>query len=165
MYNEEQKRDFLNQYSKSKSGLEAYARAFNAMQKYEEEWGADLCTRTKEELEPAVNSVLGVRSQGKGARMALYKAYVQWCLENGVEGACDGMMYVDISDAKKMVEQMVTAPRTCRNIWTRYFTRSRKKQLTISIGAIYGWLLPECRNQIFLKSKRLTCASRIFPSQ
>ena len=43
MYNEEQKRDFLNQYSKSKSGLEAYARAFNAMQKYEEEWGADLC--------------------------------------------------------------------------------------------------------------------------
>ena len=139
MYNEEQKRDFLNQYSKSKSGLEAYARAFNAMQKYEEEWGADLCTRTKEELEPAVNSVLGVRSQGKGARMALYKAYVQWCLENGVEGACDGMMYVDISDAKKMVEQMVNSPTHLQKYLDTVFHKESEKTID-DIYRCYLWL-------------------------
>lgn len=110
MYNEEQKREFLKHYSKSKSGLAAYERAFNAFQKYEEAWGADLCTKSKEELEPVVNNILGMRAQGKSARLALYKAYIDWCINNNVDGACDGMLHVDVSDVKKLKEHMVNSP-------------------------------------------------------
>ncbi len=110
VYNEKQKRDFLEQYSRSKSGLAAYERAFNAIQKYEEEWGADMCTKKREDLEPVVNDVLGMRIQGKNARLALYKAYTEWCIEHRISGACDGMLHVDVNDAGKLRDHMVNSP-------------------------------------------------------
>lgn len=110
MYNEELKKRFLDWHTNSETGKKQYELSFNAFEKYEEEWGADLCTRSTEELQPVLNNLLGMRTRGRVSRLALYRAYVKWCLENNVEGACDGLLHVKVDDARILKCKMVNSP-------------------------------------------------------
>lgn len=139
MYNEKQKRDFLSSYSKSETGLRAYESVFNSFQKHEEEWGADLCTKSKEELEPIVNNILGVRVQGKVSRLAVCKAYVRWCLKNNVKGACDGMLHVDITDFGKIKDRMVCSPMHLQKYLNEVFHKESEKTID-DVYRCYLWL-------------------------
>ena len=110
MYNEELKQKFINQYTSSVSSRRNCVSAFNVLEKFEEEWGADLCTKSAEELEPAIKSLFGLRMKGRIARFSMIRAYAQWCLDNDVENACDGLLHVSLEDSEKITEQMVNSP-------------------------------------------------------
>ena len=52
MYNEELKTRFIREYTKSISRADICVQAFEAIEPYEEQWEADFCTKSTEELAP-----------------------------------------------------------------------------------------------------------------
>lgn len=105
MYNENVKREYL----KSKENPLPYEYVFEAISKYEEEWQADICTRSEEDIQMIIDDIVGLRAISR-VRVSLLKDYVQWCIENGVPGACNGMLTVNKLGVSKILSQMVSSP-------------------------------------------------------
>ena len=107
MYNEEQKKRFIRDYTGSLSTANVAATIFNETEKYEESWGTDLCTKGVEELQPVVNEITGLRNKSQWMSLTILKEYVKWCLAMKVPGACDGMLRIEAVGLDKIKKQMV----------------------------------------------------------
>lgn len=110
MYNEELKTKFVRGYTNSISTAEVCQTIFNAFEQYEVEWGADLCTRNTEELQPVVDGLVGFRARSKWMRLIILKDYVKWCIGMKVPGACDGMLKIETVGLEKVKHQTVASP-------------------------------------------------------
>ena len=110
MYNEELKTKFVRGYTNSISTAEVCQTIFNAFKQYEVEWGADLCTRSTEELQPVVDGLVGLRARSKWMRLIILKDYVKWCIGMKVPGACDGMLKIETVGLEKVKHQTVASP-------------------------------------------------------
>ena len=111
MYNESLKKRFLKEQFRTDSNtLEFAATTFEACKEFEQNWGADLCTKTAEELTPMVESLVGLRVKSKWSRINVLRSYVKWCLAIGVPNAKDGMLHVDCIGLGKVRVQMVRSP-------------------------------------------------------
>lgn len=109
MYNEELKERFLLRYTNvSRWKMGKYL--FEALEKYENAWGADICTRSTEELQRVVNEISGMRENSIHSRLSILKDYFRWCIENGVPGAGDGIFAVDSIDLSKIKRMTVANP-------------------------------------------------------
>lgn len=111
MYNEEQKKKFIEEFSDGEKRKHAAETMFNTLEKYEQKLNADICTMSKEDLQPVVDDIIGIRNSSKRLRFALLKNYIKWCLENNVDGACNAITQVESSGINKMRRQMVANPR------------------------------------------------------
>ena len=110
MYNEELKTKFISQYSEKISTKKTCVSVFTTCEPYEIKKNADVCTMTTEELQPIVEELLGVRISGQLNRLAVLKKYFQWCIDQHVEGATDGIFNVSIGTQGKVKAQMVSSP-------------------------------------------------------
>lgn len=110
MYNEELKTRFIRDYTGSLNTANVATTIFNAFEKYEQEWNADLCTKSAEELQPAVDEVVGLRTKSKWMTLIILKEYVKWCMAMQVPGACDGMTKIEAVGLGKVRHQMVSGP-------------------------------------------------------
>ncbi|MBP5462713.1 MAG: hypothetical protein J6Y20_11420 [Lachnospiraceae bacterium] len=113
--------------------------AFNVFEKHEMAWGADLCTKSAEELQPLVDAAVGFRSKSKPMRVSLLREYVKWCLKNGVPGACDGMLQVQISSIDKMKHQTVTSPLHLQ-VYLNKICDPENEETTDNIYRCFYWL-------------------------
>lgn len=110
MYNEETKIKFIQDYTNSESSGRFAVTVFNAFAPHEEAWGADLCTKTAEELQPAVDSVLCLRTRGQWSYLLLLRTYCKWCIAHKIPGACDGAANINTVGVDKIRKQMVSGP-------------------------------------------------------
>lgn len=112
MYNEELKNDFLDYFKQKRPGeaVEFCTATFHACEPFEESWGADLCTKTADQLAPMIEDLVGLRVKSKWKRIILLKEYVNWCIAIGFPGACDGMLKIESVGLKKVRTQMVSGP-------------------------------------------------------
>lgn len=110
MYNSELKEQFISEFSTSIGRRNAAMVMFNALEPYEEAWGADLCTRSTEELQPVVSEIVGFRTSSKKLRLTILREYVNWCLEKKVPGACDGLLLIEKIGLEKLKRQTVANP-------------------------------------------------------
>ena len=110
MYNEEQKRKFIAGYTKSIHTSNVACNMFEALAAYEETYEKDMCAFTVDELQPAINNVLGLRAVSKWMGIIIMREYVRWCIANKYPGACDSIMHVDLLGLDKVRAQMVSSP-------------------------------------------------------
>lgn len=110
MYNTEVKSKFIKEFSTSTGRRHAAVVMFNTLEPYETKWGADFCTRNKEELQPVVNEIVGFRTSSKKLRLTILKEYVRWCIKNQIEGACDELFLIEEIGLDKLRRQMVANP-------------------------------------------------------
>ena len=110
MYNEKLKTRFIREYTKSISRADACVQAFNAIEPFELQWGADFCTKSASELSPVVEQLVGFRVRSRWMRIIIFQKYVKWCISNNVDNACDGMLHVDSAGLDKVRSQMVSNP-------------------------------------------------------
>lgn len=110
MYNSEIKEQFIAQFTTGVARRNAAVVMFNALEPYEKAWGADICTRSAEELQPVVTEIVGFRTSSKKLRLNILRSYVKWCLEHGVPGACDGLLQIESLGLEKLKRQMVANP-------------------------------------------------------
>ena len=111
MYNTELKEKFVKECTDSISVRRSCLSLFNAFEKYEAGWGADLCTKDEATLKPVVEKLVGLRSRSKHLRVWILRNYVEWCIKNNVPGACDGMIKVNPDGSDKIKHQMVRNPK------------------------------------------------------
>lgn len=146
MYNEELKRKFLKEYTKSESTAQVCKVTFEAFEPYEVEWDADLCTRSAEILQPVVDELSGLRTRTKWTRLMVLKDYVKWCLAQGVEGACNGMLEINTTGLDKVILETVSSPRQLQKFLDEVCL-PESEQATDNIYRCFYWLafmgLPE----------------------
>lgn len=103
MYNEEQKRAFIKETITNDYSRQRAVSLFRATAPYEREWGADLSTKTAEELSPMIEQVCGLRVRSKYTKVSVLRSYMRWCVSKGFEDAHelgDGINYLDTSRNK-----------------------------------------------------------------
>ena len=110
MYNEGQKIAYIRQATQSINTAEFCELLFKAFAPFEEAWGADLCTRTAEELQPVVEKLCGPRSTSEYRRLVVLRSYVNWCIANKIPGAIDGVSELNALGLKKIRETSVKSP-------------------------------------------------------
>lgn len=139
MYNEPLKREYIRSVHTSISKAEVCEIVFNAIEKYEEEWGADICTRSAEEIQPVIDQIVGIRARSKWQRLIILKEYVRWCLVNKVNGACDGMLKIQTVGLEKIRQQMLSGPMHLENYLNLLFDPA-SEQTNDNIFRCYLWL-------------------------
>ena len=107
MYNAELKNKFIEQYTTSISARSSSVALFNAFEKYELKWNADVCTVGVEELSAAFGEIVGFRTVSQKSRLSVLQAYARWCLSTGVPGACNSAFHIDDVGIEKLKRQTV----------------------------------------------------------
>lgn len=139
MYNEELKTKFTRSYTQSPSMAKLCATIFNKVGQYEEKWGADVCTRTAEELQPMIDSIVGFRSRSKWSTLIILKDYVKWCLGTSVPNACDGMLKINTVGLDNVRTQMVSIPKHLQKYLDEIYD-PESDQSTDNIYRCFFWL-------------------------
>lgn len=139
MYNESLKTKFVRDYTKSISTAKVCETIFNATEKYETEWNADICTQSEEALQPAIDELVGFRVRSKWMRLIILKDYVRWCIAMGIPGACDGMLNINTTGLEKIKQQTVAAPAHLES-YLNSICEPADRKTTDNIYRCYYWL-------------------------
>ena len=137
MFNPEQKQSFISQYTQSESTAKVIEGLFNTIAKYEQQWGADICTRTSDEIRPVINKIGGLRSKSSETRLTALREYFSWCVRNNVEGAINSISVIEHIDLDKVREQMVSGPGHLRQILDVVFTKIDDQTVELTYAAYF----------------------------
>lgn len=113
MYNEQLKKKFIEEYAGSLSTAGHATALFNALEKFEIEWGTDVCTMDTEDIKNALDSIALLRSKSNWMMLVILKEYIKWCSYMKVPGVRDGVLqieYKDIIGVEKLRKQTVSSP-------------------------------------------------------
>lgn len=116
MYNVELKSKFIEERYKKTPALAVSAKGlFSVLEEREREWQADVCTRSAEEISDFLNSTVKRSVRGdSGAnrkRQAILINYIQWCIQNGVDGANEDALNIQKPKSNKsMKDNIFTNP-------------------------------------------------------
>lgn len=121
MYNDELKRKFIDSEIKSESRKTVALTCFEATQKYEEYYGADICTLNAEELQDVLSKVVGARSSGEVTRTSILKLYVKWCADTQYPGVSNAILTVKPDTTKRFEMQSVSSPEHLQSILNAVF--------------------------------------------
>lgn len=139
MYNEELKTKFVREYTDNVNTAEFCAAIFKSFEKYEQEWGADLCTRSTDELQPLVDNLVGFRARSKWMNLIILKDYVRWCIGMKIPGACDGMLSIETVGLEKVKHQTVASPFHLQ-IYLDSICEPESEETTDNIYRCFYWL-------------------------
>lgn len=110
MYNEGIKLRFIAHMGFSGAQYKFAVTLFNSLQKYEEQWGCDVCAVSEDKLSNAINEISSLRSSSLHTRINILRSYARWCIENNIPGATDTAMRVYPDNSYKIKTQMVSGP-------------------------------------------------------
>lgn len=139
MYNKELKVQFIRSYTKSVNTANIAERIFSAFEEYEEEWGQDLCTQSKDILQPVIDKVTGVRSRSLCMSLTILREYVRWCMDIGIPDACDGMLQITTSEIEKIKTRTVLSPFHLQEYLKKIFD-NESEETTDIIYRCYCWM-------------------------
>lgn len=139
MYNAEMKTRFIREYTGSLNTAAVAETVFNALEKHEQGWNADLCTKSCEELQPVIDEIVGLRSKSKWMTLIILKEYVKWCIAMKVPGACDGMLEIQSVGLEKVRHQMVSGPLHLQKFLDEVFDKEAEETID-NIYRCYFWM-------------------------
>ena len=139
MFNDEQKTRFIRSYTSSINTANVATNVFNSFEKHEQEWGADLCTRSADELQPVIDDILGLRSKSRWMTLSILKEYAKWCLMMRVPDACDGMLHIEVSGIDKVRKQLVASPLHLQMYLDQVFDKESQETID-NIYRCYYWM-------------------------
>lgn len=139
MYNEKLKNRFIAGYGNSGKTKAVVRNILQAFEEYEEQWGADLCTRTVDELRLAIDATSRLRTSSQLFQLQVLKDYSKWCVAMKVPGACDAMSQIQAVGIDKVREQMVSGPAHLQRYLDALFDDVTKQTVDI-IYRSYLWL-------------------------
>lgn len=139
MYNAELKSRFVKDYTKSINTANVATTVFEAFEPYETSWNADLCTRDREELQPAIDEILALRSRSQWMSLTILKEYVKWCIAMKVPDACDGMLNIEAAGLAKVRRQMVSSPLHLQRVLDEVFDKESEETIDVTYRCYY-WM-------------------------
>lgn len=111
MFNAEIKERFVKSYTEKISVRAICKQFFDIAQKYEEQWGDDLYTKTAEELKPFLDDASGLTAQSRTSTLSILKSYIRWCMtQSDISGICEDILQISTVSSDKFKTQTVTNP-------------------------------------------------------
>lgn len=110
MYNELVKEKFIRWHTSSEYEQMVCRSLFNQLEEYEEECGADICTRSADDVSAAIERAFSLRKSSINRRLTVINAYIRWCVENGIDGAVDSTDDIFVVGVLSMKKYMVANP-------------------------------------------------------
>ena len=111
MYNAAQKEQFIREYT-TKAGVRTAAKqVFDNLAPFEEQCGLDLCQMDDEALGRAFRSSARVRVYSGHTPSVVLRAYAEWCMKNGIEGATDAAFRLDTENTERLKSLTLRNPR------------------------------------------------------
>lgn len=138
MYNEEQKKAFIEAHTNSDKTAAKIVQIFSWFEPHEEKWRMDLSQQCTEELQPVVNELTGVRSKSTELILIILKEYVKWCGRNGYE-VSKGIFDVRIITIDKIQNQMVASPLHLKSKLDDYFDAVEEETVDITYR-VFLWM-------------------------
>jgi len=139
MYNEAQKMEFLNSGIVAPGSMNLAANLFKSCEKFELAWGADVCTRTREEVQPMINVIFGMKVQSISSRFNILQRYIKWCLDNHIPGARDDLLHIQPDLVSIVGQRTVPNPVALQRILDLTFHPERM-QTSDNVSRAYFWL-------------------------
>lgn len=140
MYNADLKRRFVRDYTSSVSTAKVCETIFNQLEPYELVWNDDLCTKSEDELQPIIDTIVGFRARSKWMRIIILKDYVKWCINvANVPGACDGMLRINTVGLDKVKQQTIASPLHLQK-YLDMICLPESEKATDNIYRCYYWL-------------------------
>ena len=116
MYNAAQKEQFIREYT-TKISVRTQAKSlFEAVEPYEEQRQADLCTWSVEELQQVFDKVTGIRESSRSAPRTILMRYGEWCVKNRIPGATDAARQLDRGTVENLRSRMIRNPRHLQSV-------------------------------------------------
>ena len=138
MYNESLKRAFIvDEVTSVKTGAQI-EQLFALTEPFELEAGADICTFSREDIQPVINSLSGARSISDSYVHGLRK-YCKWCVSQGVQGATDVSKKVRPDKSEKVRAKMAANPKDLKEYLDDVFD-AEENNGTDNIFRAYFWL-------------------------
>lgn len=139
MYNAEQKTRFVKSYTESVTMREDALKLFNALEPFERQWDADLCTRPEEDIRLVLADQMGVKNRSSHAKMTMLREYGKWCEENQVPGATDVLRNLKDVGVERMKQTTLRNPRHLQT-WLDLICRPESEQTADNAVRVYCWL-------------------------
>lgn len=143
MYNAKLKIRFIQFYAGGlDSTADAAARLFDYLEKFEIEWGADVCTATAEQLKPVVSGIGTARNTYRWANITILQEYVKWCLAESVPGAREGALQLSRDETESIAirKQMVASPLHLQMVLNKIL-EPESEETVDTIYRCYCWLI------------------------
>lgn len=138
MYNENQKRAFIEAHTNSDKTAAKIIQIFSWFEPHEEKWGMDLSQQSAENLQPVVNELTGVRSKSTELILIILKEYVKWCGRNGYD-VSKGIFDVRIVTIDKIQNQMVASPLHLKSKLDEFFEPVEEETVDITYR-VFLWM-------------------------
>lgn len=141
MYNEDVKKRFVEDYSSTKSSQAACVRLFNATEPFEQEWNADICTRSTEEIQTMLDHISSLTADSRYAQVAILKKYGKWCLACRIPKASSDILEVNhfLGGLEIIRREMVANPVQLQEFLDRVFDPEVSESYD-NIYRVYYWL-------------------------
>ena len=139
MYNPEQKTRFVKSYTESVAMREDALKLFNALEPFERQWDADLCTRSEEDVRLALTDQMGVKNRSAHMRMNILREYGKWCEENHVPGTTDVLQNLQDVGIERMRQTTLRNPRHLQS-WLDLICLPESSQTADNAVRVYCWL-------------------------
>lgn len=121
MYNEELKGKFISECATTDSTFKRARYLFNGSERFEKMYGKDLCAISQENIGEVVESIVGARLGTQTVDLSMLRKYARWCIENGVDGACNALLEERSVDVQKLRDTMVDSPKTLQDLFDHAF--------------------------------------------
>lgn len=138
MYNEKMKTKFIQRYN-SASTRKLCESVFDSCEPFEKEKNRDLCTFSKDELQPLIDKIAGIRMRGYLSKIIMLKDYSKWCAYQKYPDACDGMLKIETVGVDKIKNNMVSNPLMLQD-YLNIICEPETEQTTDNIYRCYYWL-------------------------
>lgn len=140
MFNAEIKERFVKSYTTKNSVRASFKRFFDIAQKYEEQWGADLYTRTPNELSLFLNEASGLTTQSRSRTLRMLKSYVRWCLtQEDIFDVQEDLLDINSFSDNKLRKQTITSPVHLQRYLDAVF-ECEEKETVDNIYRTYFWM-------------------------
>lgn len=140
MYNAELKTRFIRQYTESVITANFAQEVFNYIEPFETNSRVDYSCMTTELAIEAISSVQSLRASSMESRLAILKAYVKWCLSNGVSGVNIDLLLIEPKGVDHIRSMMIKNPSQLSLIVNKIFTPVEDRTIE-NIYRFYIWML------------------------
>lgn len=139
MYNDKIKTQFIEETITLPSKVKLAISIFNALEPFEEQWGADVCTQPLDVVTTTINGILGLRASSGLARITVVKEYVQWCADHGIPNVCTDLLKLHRSGVEGVYEYTLKNPDDLQDFLDRICDAEKFQTYDCAIR-VWAWL-------------------------
>ena len=138
MYNRDLKFRFVQQRNKSRDDERLCYLIFRRTEQFEKKWGADICTKSVEDVQPVLELICG--KTGDWSRLYILKDYCRWCLYDiKFPGAKDGILRAKVTGIDIIRKQMVASPLDLQRCLDKIYRPETEKTVD-NVFRCFFWL-------------------------